>query len=327
MNRLVDSVVFALLAFSLNVPLAGALTGYTVVPRGTIKSLAGDGALSMSKIGCIVGNLNPAAIALPSYIVPPEEYALIFEPQDVCTACPSGVNIDLVHMVMQTSEAVVLEIAVGVREAAYPNGPSCPEPGAVICTSSVTQVLLTGAGLWDVSLPIDDCPCLDANTEYALSARIVSTSGGTPGYVPDLVLDDVPSNCTSWNDRGSGWDDLVDDAGLPGNLVLFADADCCDLTETSVSDERAPLKLHLDRNTPNPFNPTTTIRFAVTEVAHVTLSIFDLAGRELIILVDEVLAAGRYEHVLDGGGLPSGIYFYRLATGKSEEVRKMTLIR
>jgi flagellar hook assembly protein FlgD len=88
----------------------------------------------------------------------------------------------------------------------------------------------------------------------------------------------------------------------------------------------------LFQNTPNPFNPTTTISFALPEPAHVTLSIYNLLGQEVIRLMDEYRPAGRYSVFWNGentSGQPvaSGLYLYRLQTDKAGITRKMSLLR
>jgi len=98
----------------------------------------------------------------------------------------------------------------------------------------------------------------------------------------------------------------------------------------SVSLDR--LQRVLEQNKPNPFNPATTISFVVAEPGHVTLSIFDSAGRLVRTLIDGTSTAGRREVIWDGrtnDGLaaPSGVYFYRLTAGKSSESKKMVLLK
>ncbi len=78
---------------------------------------------------------------------------------------------------------------------------------------------------------------------------------------------------------------------------------------------------------PNPFNPTTTISFALPERAFVSLKIYDALGREAAVLVDEELPAGRYSRRWDGRGLTSGIYFCRLQAGAFVQTRKLLLLR
>jgi hypothetical protein len=89
----------------------------------------------------------------------------------------------------------------------------------------------------------------------------------------------------------------------------------------------APFSLH--RNTPNPFNPRTTITYHLPEAGRVDLSIYDPAGRLVERIVDEWQRAGSHSAVWSprDGSVASGIYLYRLESGGFAHVRKMTLIR
>lgn len=78
---------------------------------------------------------------------------------------------------------------------------------------------------------------------------------------------------------------------------------------------------------PNPFNPRTTIAFATAAAGRVTLRVFDLAGREVRVLVDRELPAGAHTTVFDAPELPSGVYLYRLTAGSFSQVRKLALLK
>ena len=104
----------------------------------------------------------------------------------------------------------------------------------------------------------------------------------------------------------------------------------CDPVLTTIS--AVAETFSLSQNYPNPFNPTTTIRFDVPVQAHVRLNVFDALGRQVAMLVDEVVAAGQHAVSWDaqdaaGKALPAGIYLYRIETGSFTEVHKMTLLR
>lgn len=73
-----------------------------------------------------------------------------------------------------------------------------------------------------------------------------------------------------------------------------------------------PTEFLLHQNYPNPFNPTTTINFELPITSYVTLKVYNLLGQEIITLVNENKTAGKYNVVLDGSQLTSGIYFYRI---------------
>ncbi|MFO7654843.1 MAG: T9SS type A sorting domain-containing protein [Candidatus Krumholzibacteriia bacterium] len=94
----------------------------------------------------------------------------------------------------------------------------------------------------------------------------------------------------------------------------------------------AAVRSVLEQNVPNPFNPATTIAFELPSAGTVRLAVYDLAGRQLAVLVDEPLSAGRHEvrwDGVDGQGRrsASGVYLYRLETSGRTEVRRMVMLK
>jgi hypothetical protein len=88
----------------------------------------------------------------------------------------------------------------------------------------------------------------------------------------------------------------------------------------------------LAQNSPNPFNPKTTIAFTLPEPAAVSLEIFDVAGHKVVTLVDEPLDAGPHSvnwdgMTDDGERAASGVYFYQLMAGEEKTTRKMVLLK
>jgi hypothetical protein len=87
-----------------------------------------------------------------------------------------------------------------------------------------------------------------------------------------------------------------------------------------------PEEYFLSQNFPNPFNPTTTIRFALPERQVVTLKIFDLIGREVQTLVADELSPGMYQ-VVWKANVPSGVYFYRIQAGEFSQTKRLILLK
>ncbi len=81
----------------------------------------------------------------------------------------------------------------------------------------------------------------------------------------------------------------------------------------------------LEANYPNPFNPTTTIRYGLPQQASVRLGVYDVQGRLVAVLVEAEQAMGWHEVTFEAGALPSGIYFYRLEAGTFQDVKTMFL--
>lgn len=80
-------------------------------------------------------------------------------------------------------------------------------------------------------------------------------------------------------------------------------------------------------NYPNPFNPSTSIPFILPERARATLRVYDVAGREVALLADGVLEAGRHTVLFDAGSLPSGVYFAELRSGATVAAHRLLLLR
>ncbi len=97
---------------------------------------------------------------------------------------------------------------------------------------------------------------------------------------------------------------------------------------SSVSDlAEIPTVFALRQNYPNPFNPGTTITFELPKASHVTLNVFDVLGREVSVVVSERRDAGVHEVMIDGSGLASGVYFYRLQAGEFLSTKRMLVVR
>ena len=100
-------------------------------------------------------------------------------------------------------------------------------------------------------------------------------------------------------------------------------------TDTAIEqvDDDVPAAYHLDANYPNPFNPTTTLSFALPKAAHVTLTVYDATGAAVITLVDRRLAAGRYTTAWEATGLASGVYVAQMRAESFVQTRKMILLK
>ena len=88
-----------------------------------------------------------------------------------------------------------------------------------------------------------------------------------------------------------------------------------------------PYEFALFNNYPNPFNPITTIKFSIPETQQVTLKIYNLMGREVVTLIDQELHPGYHTTKWNAGSMASGVYFYRLISGKESLKQKMILLK
>ncbi len=175
---------------------------------------------------CLVGNPNAVYYAVPDWIWGAEIYTYLFDPLDTCD-CDVGLEIETIHMIVQFGAEDVpatFEAFVEIGAAVWDVATGCWQPGPPICATDVTELTVTSAGLYDIALPVDNCGCMEMVHQYSISYNFVSTFASNP----DIVTDQFPSSCTSWNDYGLGWYDLVSDFGYPGNVLMWADSACCE---------------------------------------------------------------------------------------------------
>ena len=131
---------------------------------------------------------------------------------------------------------------------------------------------------------------------------------------------------------------VKDESSSDVRIVSFQTADETWTVETQVSYENpvslgaVPSMTRLVGNVPNPFNPTTEIRFELSKRTAVNLEVYNVSGQRVRTLVDESRSAGTHAVTWDGrddngSSVSSGVYFYRLRAGDFSESRRMTLIR
>jgi hypothetical protein len=172
---------------------------------------------------------------------------------------------------------------------------------------------------------------------FAASAGILATLWVSvspdvgPGAVPidslcidSLIVDDGPP--------ARYWEQVhaTDSSGLgvllpsfvPGAVILDISLDADD-----DNDHLLPQDFSLAQNYPNPFNPVTTIEFALPTYSQVRLSVFNVLGQEVAVLIDGFRSAGVHRVEFDAASNPSGIYFYRLEHAGGVETKKMTLLK
>jgi hypothetical protein len=98
-------------------------------------------------------------------------------------------------------------------------------------------------------------------------------------------------------------------------------------TEEDIYVANVPEEFALLGNYPNPFNPTTTINFALTNAGMTNLTVYDITGREVTELVNGYCQAGVHEAIFDASGLSSGVYIYKLTANEQTAISKMILMK
>lgn len=155
--------------------------------------------------------------------------------------------------------------------------------------------------------------------DYISGRTFMLTYQGVPTPVNVQISDEAYTISTFGTDKD-------------GNIFLFAYGTgriyklTGPATNVELNEKLHPKEFSLSQNFPNPFNPSTRIKFSLPVQSFVSLKIFDPLGREVETLVNEERAAGSYDVVWNGKNL-SGVYFYQLRTEKFTETKKMTLIK
>ncbi len=109
--------------------------------------------------------------------------------------------------------------------------------------------------------------------------------------------------------------------GLPEEVTVTLPS------RVNTESEELPTEVVLWGNYPNPFNPETTIRYALPQAGNIRLAVYDLLGHEVAVLVDEPKPAGHHATRFDAGDLPSGAYVYRLQAQDKIMVQIMMLVK
>jgi hypothetical protein len=136
-----------------------------------------------------------------------------------------------------------------------------------------------------------------------------STLKNPPATIGNAILANVP------NTSGLFWVDFTITEVFPISTLAVA---------APGARQEAPL---LRQNFPNPFNPTTNIKFRIAEFDMARLEVYDVLGREVAVLINEKKPPGEYEITYDASGQAGGIYLYRLTTGSFVQTGRMILVK
>lgn len=158
---------------------------------------------------------------------------------------------------------------------------------------------------WDAGLKIIDIN----DPENPVNAGYYDTSGEARGVYVD-----------------SNYVYIAD--GYDGLYIIQNDL----LLSTSEEERVIPSMFYLSQNFPNPFNPATTLKYDLPEASHVTLTIYDITGRTVKILVNSHQEAGyksiRWDGTNDRGEpVSAGMYLYRIRAGQYVETKKMVMLK
>ena len=127
-------------------------------------------------------------------------------------------------------------------------------------------------------------------------------------------------------------DKLIWAGGVPNDGKYFISGKLSVTSPTSIKNTSNILRIKLFPNYPNPFNPTTVIKYQIPNINNqnsniISLKVYDVLGKEVATLVKKQQPAGKYKVTFNGSNLPSGVYFYRLQSGDFVETKKLLLLK
>jgi len=243
-----------------------------------------------------------------------------------------------------------MEAYVNVHTSAFAGGEirgqlmPAYEPTTIAFLDSVTGTHSNGTGAayfaFSGEHDIDYSLLVNGMTGPATNAHIhAGVPGQTGGVVVPLTANTVGGTVSDVADtlmiqllRGGNHYVNVHTSAFPGGEIRgdIVSFDGSNEGVTSVAEfntGKAPSTFSLEQNFPNPFNPSTTIRFIVPASGFMTLKVYDLLGKEVATLVNGMQTAGGYEVKFEASRLSSGIYFYQLRSQNFVQTKKMMLVK
>jgi hypothetical protein len=172
-------------------------------------------------------------------------------------------------------------------------------------------------------------PKNNSDTLLASGMQVVlsNTGAGLLSSVTDLGDGTYEANVTAPIAIGTDTISAIVISGAD-TVSIFWNAIITYINPTSINENlTSPDKFYLYQNYPQPFNPSTIIKYQIPKTSFVLLKVFDALGKEVVTLVNEERTAGEYEAKFDASGLTSGVYFYTLKSGGYTNTKKMSLIK
>jgi hypothetical protein len=164
-------------------------------------------------------------------------------------------------------------------------------------------------------------------TGTSFHIRVTAVVSGA--LVVDVIQPDTTLLCPTILNPATNYSWIVAASNAYGTGDYSAEARFQTGQDVTVVDRNGaiPTEFGLSQNYPNPFNPTSSIQFAIAQAGPVSLRVYDVLGREVALLVDNVLQPGYYTARFEGHNLASGVYFYRLIASGFVEMKKMQLVK
>lgn len=272
------------------------------------------------------GTSSPSAIEVAYDDGQPEGY-LVHSPDDTISVYFDGIEgtkLDSLRIAFRRQGTIQMGISTytGVPRPT-PLGQTLVAPFNVECNTEVSSV--------PYPIPYDNWVTVnlasqnvDASSDFVVWL-VVGNDPHAPGVMISTEPDEGLHHSYTYLQSETNWYYLTDGAGNIYHYTIHAFL----RTTTGVQQivKGLPSRFALLQNSPNPFNPTTTIGYTLDTPQHVILKVYDTLGREVAKLVDERKEPGYHEIKFEASGMPSGVYVYHITAGKQSQTKKMTLLK
>ena len=312
-------------------------------PRNTLVATGADPNL-LAMFGMGLGDIDPDMINVPF-----RDVAIIVDPAGGRAQVPSVLDVPgFAPSKSLPNDDITLDEWLEAQGRLFIR---CRADGTANIRVRMRNLIVNGVyTLWGVfGLDLDEDGTPDSVVPMALGgvpnvtigdkngrATIVRTINFCPMTEPKMLTINI-----AWHSDGNAYGAVPELtlAGLPGGIIthdqinfpvnVAGPASAAARVGEASTDQDVPAESNrfgLD-NYPNPFNPTTTIGYTLSQAEPVRIGVYDVLGREVKRLVNGEQAAGRHEVVFEAGTLPSGTYFYRIETPSGVQTRKLVLLR
>jgi hypothetical protein len=219
-----------------------------------------------------------------------------------------------ITLVILTVGIMMLVIPLNFSEPGF-NGssPGCDGSGCHALEDGIVSVSVSVSDL-DVSITVN-------GTTSSVAGELVDSNG-------TVVAENNSTSNNPFTLAAPGPGNYIVNAGFKNPDPRRWDSAMVSIIVTNITENNhSPISYKLYNNHPNPFNPSTLIKYSVANESYTSLKIYDALGNEVITLVDDVKAAGTHQVIFDASGLSSGIYYYTLQSGSFTETKKMNLLK
>ena len=269
----------------------------------------------------------------------------------------TSANTGLIYLVYTRVRALAISgtnLFVGIFDAGYyggiylstNNGTSWTHVSTGLENTDVTALAVSGVNLFAGTVGHGNYCGVYLSTNNGTSWTKMTVSSSSEIYVLALsgtnLFAGTPSGVILFINNGTSWTKVG--TGFPAGAVyglaisdsyLFAATQSGVwrrplsemITSADVQTTNPPVDFGLQPNYPNPFNPSTTIRYGLPSRSHVTLTVFNTLGQQVATIVQGEQEAGFHEAVFDASGLASGVYLYRLQAGDFVQTKRLLLLR